>query len=89
MCYIIRTRYSCTHLSPFHPPTHKCVSPTTEWPTHKDTVLQTCQDVCRRGVRCSDRLEDMKAVEKMKEGVCEECEDKAEGEEWVIVERSW
>jgi len=95
MCYITRTRYSCTHLSPFHPPTYKRPSAAedavqantkTEWPTHKDTELDGCQDACRRGARCSGLLEGLELIEKTKEGLCEECESKAD-EEWVIVER--
>ena len=97
MCYITRTRYTCTHLSPFQPPTYRCptaagdavqANPETDWPTHPHTTLEGCQDACHRGARCSGRLEDLEVVEKKGEGVCEECEEKEIEMEggWVVVE---
>ena len=92
MCYIVRTRYSCTHLATFHPSNYKRpiaaqdaiqANSKTEWPTHAHTTLEGCQDACRRGARCSGRLDDLEVVEKRGDGVCEECEDA----EWVVVER--
>ena len=90
MCHLIRTRYTCTHLAPFHPPNYKRpttkedakqANPKTEWPTHPDTTLQNCQDACRRGARCSGQLEELHVVEKMGPGICQACEDAHEESE--------
>lgn len=94
MCYITRTRYLCTHLSPNHPASYTRPSlsqdkaqynPKTEWPTHPHTHLEGCQDACRRGARCSGQLEELETLEKKDDGICEECEEKLKKEDWVIV----
>jgi hypothetical protein len=86
MCYTIRTRYSCGHISPYHHTDHinsplsnktnrdvAQASSETEWPTHKDTMLRGCQDACRRGARCGGLLEKLEVVERNGHGVCDEC----------------
>lgn len=97
MCYVTRTRYKCTHLSPFQLLTYRYLDaaddaiqadPQTAWPTHPHTIIQGCQDACHRGARCSGRLEDLEIVEKKSESACGKCEEKEIETEsdWVVVE---
>ena len=52
---------------------------------HLHTTLEGCQDACRRGARCSGRLEELETIEKKDDEVCEECVEKLKEEEWVVV----
>ncbi|KAH6873030.1 hypothetical protein BKA58DRAFT_159005 [Alternaria rosae] len=86
MCYLRPTKYACGHVSPIHEPGYQRPSakedanqsdPYTEWPTHKDTTLNGCQDSNRRGVRCPEPLEDLEVIYQDDEGgECDECKAK-------------
>ncbi len=54
-------------------------NPLTEWPTHPDTTIEGCQDAGRRGVRCTDLLEDMKTMELDSDKLCEDCKKAGQG----------
>jgi hypothetical protein len=82
MCHLVRTRYTCAHLSPFHPlgyerpfpETNKTQSDRiTEWPTHPDTSIQSCEDATRKGHRCEGRLEELEIAEKSVDRACVWC----------------
>lgn len=89
MCYLRLTIYTCSHISPIHPPHYQPptatdpdqANPNTEWPTHKDTACEACYDASRRGIRCPEPLGKMEVVYREGKGKCDECREKQFEEE--------
>ncbi|KAF2661635.1 hypothetical protein K491DRAFT_420337 [Lophiostoma macrostomum CBS 122681] len=85
---------SLSEIPAYNPYTKKTVShrdaqasASTEWPTHDDTKLESCQGCGRRGYRCPGALEDLEKTEVSSKEVCEQCaREEIEGDGWDVIE---
>jgi hypothetical protein len=82
MCRLLRTRYTCAHLSPLHPLGYQRPPPetdktqsdrATERPTHPDTSIESCEDATRQGHRCEGPLGKLEVTEKAIDLACLWC----------------